>query len=97
MLLRASAKYFKNVLSLNRQKPFIESIYGLSTAAMPKPEPPASDITEVVKEELRLMQEADDLTPRGIVEQLDRFIVGQSEAKRAVAIALRNRYFYSLI
>lgn len=33
-----------------------------------------------------------DLTPREIVEELDRYIVGQKEAKKAVAIALRNRY-----
>ena len=32
------------------------------------------------------------LTPRQIVHELDRFIVGQDEAKTAVAIALRNRY-----
>jgi len=32
------------------------------------------------------------LTPREIVVELDRFIVGQQEAKRAVAIALRNRW-----
>ena len=33
-----------------------------------------------------------ELTPRQIVRELDRYIVGQDEAKRAVAIALRNRY-----
>ena len=33
-----------------------------------------------------------DLTPRQIVAELDKFIVGQANAKRAVAIALRNRY-----
>src|SRR5438067_2533686 len=33
-----------------------------------------------------------DLTPRQIVEELDRYIIGQGPAKRAVAIALRNRY-----
>ena len=33
-----------------------------------------------------------DLTPLKIVEELDRYIVGQSAAKRAVAIALRNRF-----
>src|SRR5438094_6919903 len=33
-----------------------------------------------------------DLTPRQIVEELDRYIVGQGPAKKAVAIALRNRY-----
>src|SRR5580765_6336856 len=32
------------------------------------------------------------MTPRAIVEELDRYIVGQREAKRAVAIALRNRW-----
>ena len=31
-------------------------------------------------------------TPREIVSELDRFIVGQKTAKRAVAIALRNRW-----
>ena len=35
--------------------------------------------------------EPSSLTPRQIVQELDRFIVGQSRAKRAVAIALRNR------
>jgi len=34
----------------------------------------------------------DDLTPRKIVEKLDQYIIGQHEAKRAVAIALRNRW-----
>jgi len=33
-----------------------------------------------------------ELTPREIVRELDRYIIGQDEAKRAVAIALRNRY-----
>ena len=33
-----------------------------------------------------------DLTPREIVSELDRFIIGQKEAKRAVAVALRNRW-----
>ncbi len=32
------------------------------------------------------------LTPRQIVHELDRFIVGQDDAKKAVAVALRNRY-----
>ena len=33
-----------------------------------------------------------ELTPREVVRELDRYIIGQHEAKRAVAIALRNRY-----
>ncbi|NLA11148.1 MAG: ATP-dependent protease ATPase subunit HslU [Firmicutes bacterium] len=35
---------------------------------------------------------ADNLTPRQIVTELDRYIIGQEEAKRCVAVALRNRY-----
>jgi ATP-dependent HslUV protease ATP-binding subunit HslU len=34
----------------------------------------------------------DELTPRQIVSELDKYIVGQNDAKRAVAIALRNRW-----
>ncbi len=34
----------------------------------------------------------DELTPRQIVAELDKYIVGQDKAKRAVAIALRNRW-----
>src|SRR6476661_1957330 len=33
----------------------------------------------------------DDLTPREIVAELDKYVVGQADAKRAVAVALRNR------
>ena len=33
-----------------------------------------------------------DLTPQQIVKELDRFIIGQEDAKKSVAIALRNRW-----
>jgi len=33
-----------------------------------------------------------DFSPREIVSELDRFVVGHAEAKRAVAVALRNRW-----
>src|SRR5919108_6610835 len=33
----------------------------------------------------------DELTPREIVRELDKYVIGQNDAKRAVAIALRNR------
>ena len=33
----------------------------------------------------------DELTPREIVAELDKYVIGQKDAKRAVAIALRNR------
>src|SRR3546814_16101396 len=36
--------------------------------------------------------ESSFFTPREIVSELDRFIIGQNDAKRAVAIALRNRW-----
>src|SRR5579859_4949674 len=38
---------------------------------------------------MALMQ---DLTPRQIVAELDKYIVGQTDAKRAVAVAVRNRW-----
>jgi ATP-dependent HslUV protease ATP-binding subunit HslU len=38
------------------------------------------------------MRTRKDLTPREIVSRLDEYIVGQNEAKKAVAVALRNRY-----
>ena len=37
------------------------------------------------------------LTPKDIVSQLNEYIVGQDDAKRKVAIALRNRYRRSLL
>ena len=33
-----------------------------------------------------------EYTPGGVVKELDKYIIGQTEAKRAVAIALRNRW-----
>ena len=38
-----------------------------------------------------------ELTPREVVRELDRYIIGQEEAKKAVAIALRNRYRRSML
>jgi ATP-dependent HslUV protease ATP-binding subunit HslU len=37
-------------------------------------------------------EEVEELTPRQIVEELDKYVIGQKDAKRAVAIALRNRW-----
>src|SRR2546423_2223906 len=42
-------------------------------------------------EDQELLPALDDLTPREIVAELDKYIVGQNAAKRAVAVALRNR------
>ena len=38
------------------------------------------------------MKDPADLTPRRVVEELDKHIVGQDAAKRVVAIAVRNRW-----
>lgn len=37
------------------------------------------------------------MIPRQIVNELDKYIVGQEEAKKAVAVALRNRYRRSML
>ncbi len=37
------------------------------------------------------------LTPKQIVHELNKYIIGQDEAKKAVAIALRNRYRRSML
>ena len=37
------------------------------------------------------MLDFDKLTPKQIVEELDKYIIGQDKAKRTVAMALRNR------
>jgi ATP-dependent HslUV protease ATP-binding subunit HslU len=43
------------------------------------------------------MAKTTDLTPRQIVERLDQYIIGQKDAKKAVAVALRNRYRRGLL
>lgn len=43
------------------------------------------------------MKQTTNLTPRQIVEKLDQYIIGQKDAKKAVAVALRNRYRRSLL
>ncbi len=45
-----------------------------------------------MSEIITLPSQGHELTPREVVRELDRYIIGQDEAKRAVAIALRNRY-----
>jgi len=46
---------------------------------------------------LPILRKGVDLTPKQIVERLDQYIIGQKEAKRAVAVALRNRYRRALL
>src|SRR5674476_15581 len=43
------------------------------------------------------MNNFNKMTPKEIVAELDKFIIGQDEAKKSVAIALRNRYRRSLL
>merc|ERR1719224_343204 len=51
--------------------------------------PPTPD---AAREEAPKADDDDALHPREIVKQLDRYIVGQADAKRAVAVAMRNRW-----
>ncbi len=55
-----------------------------TTRSLPVP----ADIVDDSPPALRM----EDLTPRRIVAELDKYIIGQDKAKRAVAIALRNRW-----
>ena len=50
------------------------------------------DSLEKFSEEKKEIDKEAELTPKQIVAELDKFIVGQKEAKKAVAIALRNRF-----
>jgi ATP-dependent HslUV protease ATP-binding subunit HslU len=54
--------------------------------------PPATDAARPSPTSPTRLKRPEDLTPRAIVEELDRYIVGQKAAKRAVAVALRNRW-----
>jgi len=54
-----------------------------------------SNVTPLVKKEKKIKEDnsyISSLSPREIVSELDRYVVGQNKAKRAVAIALRNRW-----
>ena len=53
-----------------------------------------SNVTPLVKKEKDIEEKeslVSALSPREIVSELDRFVVGQNKAKKAVAVALRNR------
>jgi len=66
----------------------------LSGAAAAQQQPPVSVEVAAAGEEDKPQEGAGEpvLTPREIVAQLDRYIVGQPDAKRAVAVAMRNRW-----
>ena len=53
-----------------------------------------SNVTPLVPKDKNTKEEnslVSSLSPREIVSELDRFVVGQNKAKKAVAVALRNR------
>ena len=53
----------------------------------------SSNVTPLVpKEKKEKSALVSSLSPREIVSELDRFVVGQNKAKKAVAVALRNRW-----
>ena len=54
-----------------------------------------SNVTPLVPKDKNAEEEnslVSSLSPREIVSELDRFVVGQNKAKKAVAVALRNRW-----
>ena len=46
----------------------------------------------IVKNSKKIESKVSALSPREIVSELDRYVIGQKEAKKAVAVALRNRW-----
>ena len=55
---------------------------------------PTNKVTnlKVVKNKNNENSKVSALSPREIVSELDRFVIGQKDAKKAVAVALRNRW-----
>jgi hypothetical protein len=62
------------------------------TPEAPKPAPPTHKASTLSDAFAKAMEGMDGLTPAKTVALLDRYIVGQAEAKRACAVALRNRW-----
>ena len=63
-----------------------------SPPAPPPPPSPTVKAKTLTEQFVEALEGTDGLTPSKTVELLDRFIVGQSDAKRACAVALRNRW-----
>jgi len=64
----------------------VGEVEGVST--IPADTPPVDDVDPIQA----FIESKIDMTPAQVVSELDRFIVGQKDAKRAVAVALRNRW-----
>jgi ATP-dependent HslUV protease ATP-binding subunit HslU len=76
----------------DKQDPIVTEPEAERNAAGGPPAPAEAEAAAAADEEYYGYEWLDELTPRQIVAELDKYIVGQTEAKKAVAIALRNRW-----
>ena len=63
-----------------------------TTSSVPPPSVTSATSTSSIKDKSKAWLEPSDLTPSGVVQALSQHIIGQEQAKRAIAIALRNRW-----
>ncbi|GAT78833.1 ATP-dependent protease ATP-binding subunit HslU, partial [Ehrlichia ruminantium] len=81
-----------NKLNLNDELNNIENSSDMNTQEVTQ-NIPYTRSTPIQEDEINFYDHgSQELTPQQITQELDRFIIGQADAKRAVAIALRNRW-----
>eukprot|EP00197_Chlamydomonas_leiostraca_P007271 CAMPEP_0202868254 /NCGR_PEP_ID=MMETSP1391-20130828/10599_1 /ASSEMBLY_ACC=CAM_ASM_000867 /TAXON_ID=1034604 /ORGANISM="Chlamydomonas leiostraca, Strain SAG 11-49" /LENGTH=205 /DNA_ID=CAMNT_0049548397 /DNA_START=178 /DNA_END=792 /DNA_ORIENTATION=+ len=88
----SSMTWMHGVWMCGMHTPMIGSKRYMQTVAMPSAPDSEEAMTEFAKALLTAEEGRLALTPQAIVDKLDKHIVGQADAKRAVAIALRNRW-----
>lgn len=87
-MLRRALTYGASVAA-SSAAPHVSRSFGVAAVAA-LPEEPVGDATD--RRASRKWMEPADMIPRAVVASLDQHIIGQSQAKRAIAVALRNRW-----